>query len=132
MGMRSWWARARTPSAEELAILRAISSGRVGRDALLAAYEPHYLDGRDVSWKVRSLQLKGLVVIRPVGPPELSRRGYKTLGNPETETFENTLGSTRAEPDRRRRTCPLSGETTVVELIGSAHRCPEHGLPGRC
>lgn len=70
-----WWTRARTPSLAQLALLDAIAKGQLKRNTLFGTYEPHYLDGRDVSRQVRALQLKGLVIIRPLGPALLSRRG---------------------------------------------------------
>ena len=60
-------------------VLQAVADGRVQRDLLLGSLEPHVLDGRDVIWPLRGLVLRGLVRIRPVGPPTVTRRGRGVL-----------------------------------------------------
>ena len=75
----SWWARRHTLSGEQQALLVAIAEGHVKRSAVCGVFEPHCLDGRDVSWRVRALQLKGLVTIRSVGPAVASARGAGLL-----------------------------------------------------
>jgi hypothetical protein len=77
----SSWARRHTLSAAQQMLLAAIAEGQVQRSTGCGVFEPHYLDGRDVSWRVRVLQLKGLVTIRPVGPAVVSARGAELLAD---------------------------------------------------
>ena len=81
MKTSSWWARRRALSAAQQTLLVAIAEGHVKRSAVCGVFEPHYLDGRDVSWRVRVLQLKGLVTIRSVGPAVVSARGAELLAD---------------------------------------------------
>ena len=81
----SWWARRHTLSAAQQTLLEAIAEGQVQRSPVCGVFEPHYLDDRDVSWRVRVLQLKGLVIIRSVGPAVVSARGAELLGDSRPE-----------------------------------------------
>ena len=94
-----WWIRARTPSAAELTLLGAIARGEVERATLFTTYEPHYLDGRDVSRRVRALQLKGLVVLRSPGPAVLSARGASVLNDASTTPLTVLPVAEDAGPD---------------------------------
>ena len=57
---------------------------------------------------------------------------FQRSSDPETEPREKTHGSTCAEPDRRRRSDPIAGHVTVIELIGTSttHLRRGHGVRG--
>jgi hypothetical protein len=69
-----------TPHQHE--VLQAIAGQRIHRDILLGTLEPHLLDGKDVTWTLRALVIRGLVQLQPIGPPRLTTRGHRTLGSP--------------------------------------------------
>ena len=72
-----WWTC--SLSTEQYRVLAAVAGGRVRRDLLCGRLEPHLLDGRDVGWTLRALVIRGLVVLRPMGPPRCTRRGADLL-----------------------------------------------------
>ena len=70
-----------TPQQKE--VLQAVAGQRIHRDILLGTLEPHLLDGKDVTWTLRALVIRGLVQLQPIGPPRLTTRGRRTLGSPD-------------------------------------------------
>ena len=66
-------------SPRQCQVLQAVADGRVERGMLLGSLEPHLLDGRDVIWPLRGLLLRGLVLLRPNGPPTITARGCRFL-----------------------------------------------------
>ena len=70
-------------SPRQYKVLQAVADQRIQRDTLLGTLEPHLLDGEDVIWTLRSLVIRGLVQLQPIGPPRLTRRGHRTLDSPD-------------------------------------------------
>jgi len=67
-------------SAEQCRVLAAVAEGRIDRGYLLGDLEPYLLDGREVIKPLRVLVLHRLVVLRPIGPPDLTGRGRRAIG----------------------------------------------------
>ena len=66
-----------TPHQHE--VLQAVAGQRIHRDILLGTLEPHLLDGKDVTWTLRALVIRGLVHLQPIGPPRLTARGRRRV-----------------------------------------------------
>jgi len=64
-------------------VLQAVADHRIQRDVLLGIYEPHLLDGKNVIWTLRALVVRSLVQLAPIGPPQITRRGRRTLDSPD-------------------------------------------------
>ena len=64
-------------------VLQAVADHRIQRSVLLGTFEPHLLDGKNVIWTLRALVVRGLVQLAPIGPPQITRRGRRTLDSPD-------------------------------------------------
>lgn len=70
-------------TAEQYRVLEAVADRQIVRGYLLGDFEPYLLDGRDVIRPLRGLVLRGLVRLRPIGPPDLTARGRLVLNGPD-------------------------------------------------
>lgn len=64
-------------------VLQAVADGRVRRGILCGNLEPHLLGHDDVIWTLRLLVVRGLVRLRPIGPPDVTIRGRAMLDGPD-------------------------------------------------
>jgi hypothetical protein len=64
-------------------VLQAVADGRIARGWLLGDLEPYLLEDRDVIGVLRRLVLRRLVLLAPIGPPSLTRRGRRVLDGPD-------------------------------------------------
>jgi len=76
-------AATRPLSPKQYEVLQAVADGRIQRDLLLGTFEPHLLDGQDVIWTLRTLVIRRLVQLQPIGPPRLTDRGRRKLDSPD-------------------------------------------------
>jgi hypothetical protein len=79
-----WWSC--SLSTEQYRVLAAVAQGRVRRGVLFGRLEPHLLDGREIVGPLRSLAIRGLVVMQPLGPPRCTRRGANLLRSSDTRS----------------------------------------------
>ncbi len=70
-------------SPRQYLVLQAVADHRIQRYVLLGTYEPHLLDGKNVIWTLRALVVRSLVQLAPIGPPQITRRGRRTLDSPD-------------------------------------------------
>ena len=77
--------------------MQAVAEQRIHRDILLGTLEPHVLDGKDATWTLRALVIRGLVQLQPIGPPRLTTRGRRTLGS-RTGENDGIQGRTATPP----------------------------------
>ena len=71
----------RSLSPRQWEVLQAVADGRVQRDLLGGTFEPYLLGGDDVVWTLRALTLRGLILFQPLGPPVITRRGWRALNS---------------------------------------------------
>lgn len=85
-GVRSPPAPRRGPprlTPRQYQVLQAVADGRIARGWLLGDLEPYLLEDRDVIGVLRRLVLRRLVLLAPIGPPSLTRRGRRVLDGPD-------------------------------------------------
>jgi hypothetical protein len=63
----------------QLEVLTAVGDHRVARYTLMGDLEPHLVNGRDASWTLLGLTLRGLVVTPSVGAARITCRGRDAL-----------------------------------------------------
>ena len=85
----------------KIGALQAVADQRIHRDILLGTLEPHLLDGKDATWTLRALVIRGLVQLQPIGPPGIATRGRRTLGSLTDEKERHTGPDRDAAKDAR-------------------------------